>query len=101
MPKVHSAQDLHHVSRTIYSYSQLKTTRNPTQQPLQLVASIESARALVNLSTIAGWQSEYGPSLQVSVSALLVCGFPNRISVVGTDVCSLRLKIVRGDALVS
>ncbi|KZT73832.1 beta subunit of citrate lyase [Daedalea quercina L-15889] len=71
LPKVHSVQDLHHVSRIIYSFSNFNATRNPTKQPLQLVASIESARALVNLGAIAGWQSEHGPSLQVSMSALL------------------------------
>ncbi|KAH9841516.1 citrate lyase beta subunit [Rhodofomes roseus] len=71
LPKVHSVQDLDHVSRMIYSHSQLKTARNPAEQPLRLVASIESARALVNLGTIASWRSEFGPSLQVSLSALL------------------------------
>ncbi|KAI0731997.1 citrate lyase beta subunit [Fomitopsis betulina] len=71
LPKVHSVHDLHHVSRAIHSHSQYKSTRDPTEQPLHIVASIESARALVNLATIAGWQSEFGPSLRVSLSALL------------------------------
>ncbi|EPT05192.1 hypothetical protein FOMPIDRAFT_1155851 [Fomitopsis schrenkii] len=71
LPKVHSVHDLHHVSRVIRSHSQFKSTRDPTEQPLRIVASIESARALVNLGTIAGWQSEFGPSLRVSLSALL------------------------------
>jgi len=71
LPKVNSAQDLHHVCREVYSASQMSRIRDPQKQPLRLVASIESARSLVRLGEIAGWQSEYGPSLGVSLSALL------------------------------
>ncbi|KZT11995.1 citrate lyase beta subunit [Laetiporus sulphureus 93-53] len=71
LPKVNSAQDLHHVSREIYNATQLQSVRDPRLQPLRLVASIESARSMVNLKDIAGWQCEYGPSLGVTLSALL------------------------------
>ncbi|KAI0926889.1 hypothetical protein AcV5_007566 [Taiwanofungus camphoratus] len=73
LPKVNSGQDLHHVAREIYTATRLQPTRNPENQPLRLVASIESANSLLNLREIAGWQSEYGPNLMVSLSALLVC----------------------------
>lgn len=71
LPKVHSALDLHHVSRAIYVASNLQSVRDPTAQPLRLVASIESARSMINLREIAAWQSEYGRPLGVTLSALL------------------------------
>lgn len=68
LPKIHSAQDIHHVSRAIHTatHSKLRET------PLKIVPSIESARALWNLGGIAGWESEYGPEMGGSLSALLV-----------------------------
>ncbi|KAI0916965.1 hypothetical protein AcW2_007223 [Taiwanofungus camphoratus] len=71
LPKVNSGQDLHHVAREIYTATRLQPTRNPENQPLRLVASIESANSLLNLREIAGWQPEYDPNLMVSLSALL------------------------------
>ncbi|KAF8827479.1 hypothetical protein HHX47_DHR4000125 [Lentinula edodes] len=56
LPKIHSAQDLHYVSRHIHQISQ----KHPHETPLRIVPSIESARALWNLGAIAGWQSEHG-----------------------------------------
>ncbi|RDB17841.1 Citrate lyase subunit beta-like protein, mitochondrial [Hypsizygus marmoreus] len=56
LPKIHSPQDLHHVSREIYLASQ----KTPRQVPLNIVSSVESARASFNLGGIAGWKSEYG-----------------------------------------
>ncbi|KAH9936260.1 Pyruvate/Phosphoenolpyruvate kinase-like domain-containing protein [Fomitopsis serialis] len=82
LPKVHSVQDLHHVSRMVYSHSQLKTTRDPEEQPLQLVASIESARALVNLGTIAGWHQNTGP----------LSGSRCRVAVRSRRLCVVRLR---------
>lgn len=38
---------------------------------MQLVASIESARALFHIGEIAGWQSEFGPLLGGKLVALL------------------------------
>jgi hypothetical protein len=58
------------------------------------VPSIESARALWNLGSIAGWKSEYGPELGGNLSALLVrfLGFYMRES--NRLESSLQLKIV-------
>ncbi|KAJ7043912.1 Pyruvate/Phosphoenolpyruvate kinase-like domain-containing protein [Mycena alexandri] len=53
LPKVHSAEDLHVVSRAIHD-------ANTTSNPLGLVASIESAKASYNLGAIASWKSEFG-----------------------------------------
>ncbi|KAJ7712438.1 Pyruvate/Phosphoenolpyruvate kinase-like domain-containing protein [Mycena metata] len=53
LPKVHSAEDLHTVSRAIHD-------ANTTSNTLGLVASIESARASYNLGAIASWTSEFG-----------------------------------------
>ncbi|KAH9950562.1 citrate lyase beta subunit [Amylocystis lapponica] len=69
LPKVNSARDLDYVSREIYSASALQFTREP--HPLRLVASIESAKSLFNLGSIARWQSEHGPALGGKLVALL------------------------------
>jgi citrate lyase subunit beta-like protein len=68
LPKVHTAQDLHHISRAVMTASRI-THRH---FPLQFITSIESARGMWNLGTIAGWKSEYGPELGGRLSALLV-----------------------------
>lgn len=68
LPKIHSAQDLHYVSRHIHQISQ----KHPHETPLRIVPSIESARALWNLGAIAGWQSEHGALQGGAVSGLLV-----------------------------
>lgn len=72
LPKIHSAQDIHHVSREVYTASRNK----PRDSPLRIVPSIESARALWNLGGIAGWKSEHGSELGGSLSALLVRFLP-------------------------
>ncbi|KAJ6557292.1 citrate lyase beta subunit [Mycena vulgaris] len=51
LPKVHSADDLHTVSRAIHA-------ANGTS--LSLIASIESARASWNIGAIASWRSDFG-----------------------------------------
>ncbi|EMD39982.1 hypothetical protein CERSUDRAFT_150852 [Gelatoporia subvermispora B] len=71
LPKVNSALDLHHVTRQIYTHYKLTFSAQPAEQPLQLVASIESARSLLNLREIAAWQSEYGAQLGGKLVALL------------------------------
>lgn len=68
LPKIHSAEDLHHVSRQIYATNK-ETPRNP---PLNIVSSVESARASWNLGSIAQWKSEYGSELGGRLTALLV-----------------------------
>ena len=69
LPKIHSAQDLHHVSRAIFTSS----VDRHSGLPLGIIPSIESARGMWNLGHIAGWKSEYGPSFGGSLNALLVC----------------------------
>ncbi|KAF8644514.1 hypothetical protein AX16_008391 [Volvariella volvacea WC 439] len=67
LPKIHSAQDLHHVSDTIHAVVGGQSGR----RPLRLVSSVESARALWNLGDIASWKSKHGPELGGTLSALL------------------------------
>ncbi|KAJ6584766.1 Pyruvate/Phosphoenolpyruvate kinase-like domain-containing protein [Mycena capillaripes] len=61
LPKVHSADDLHTVSRAIHEAN---------GNTLGLIASIESAKASWNLGAIAAWQSEFG-KLGGTLTALL------------------------------
>lgn len=73
LPKIHSAQDLNLVSRQIYGNLQSTTAVNKQRsKPLQIVASVESAKALFYLGEIASWQSEFGPMLGGQLVALLV-----------------------------
>ena len=46
--------------------------RSPEEPPVQLVASVESARAMYNLGEIASWQSTWGAAMGGKLSALLV-----------------------------
>ncbi|ETW81540.1 hypothetical protein HETIRDRAFT_439944 [Heterobasidion irregulare TC 32-1] len=55
LPKVHSSQELHVVSSAIDASGR-------AGDPIRLVASIESARALWNLGNIANWASAHGNS---------------------------------------
>ncbi|KAI0754918.1 Pyruvate/Phosphoenolpyruvate kinase-like domain-containing protein [Daedaleopsis nitida] len=71
LPKVHSAQDLHHVSEEIYMAYRAHKFRSPDGPPVQLVASIESARAMYNLGEIASWQSRWGEGSGGKLAALL------------------------------
>ncbi|KAI0632174.1 citrate lyase beta subunit [Trametes polyzona] len=71
LPKIHSAQDLDHVSEEIFVAYKGHKFRSPDSPPVQIVASIESAKAMYNLGEIAGWQSRYGPELGGKLSALL------------------------------
>ncbi|KAJ8509117.1 hypothetical protein ONZ45_g8686 [Pleurotus djamor] len=66
LPKIHSAQDLHHVSRAIHTLA--RASREP---PLKIIPSIESARGLWNIGSIASWKSEYAPESSGVISALL------------------------------
>lgn len=66
LPKIHSMGDLDKVSQTI---SQCFSSRS-TKKPIQVVASIESARSLWSLGEIAAWKSREGVA---NVFALLVC----------------------------
>jgi hypothetical protein len=68
LPKIHSGQDLHDVSRAIHRLSD-KVRR---VEPLRIIPSIESAKAIWNLRDIASWKSDYDPKLGGILSALLV-----------------------------
>ena len=72
LPKIHSAQDLHHVSEEIYVAYRAHKLRSPEGPPVQLVASVESAKAMYNLGEIASWQSRWGSAMGGKLSALLV-----------------------------
>ncbi|TFL04025.1 citrate lyase beta subunit, partial [Pterulicium gracile] len=52
LPKIHSAADLHYVSQTIHM-----ARKGPGSGPLEIVASIESAKGLWNIGEIAQWAS--------------------------------------------
>jgi citrate lyase beta subunit len=68
LPKIHSHQDLDYVSYAVSS-----SNRGLSQRPdIQLVASIESARGVLNLSSIAGWKSSHNPQTGGELSAILV-----------------------------
>jgi len=56
LPKIHSPDDLDKVSQSI---SQRSSSR-PPRDPIKLVASIESARALWSVGDTAGWKSRDG-----------------------------------------
>lgn len=68
LPKIHSRQDLDYVSDLVSSSS-----RGFSQHPnLQIVASIESARGIWDLGSIAGWKSNHNPQVGGELSAILV-----------------------------
>lgn len=68
IPKVHSTQELDVVSKQIRTAN----SRKATPDPVNIVASIESARALYNVGQIASWRSKFGPVLGGRLTALLV-----------------------------
>ena len=82
LPKVNSARDLDCVSREIYSASALHSSRDAHE--IRLVASIESAKSLFNLGSIASWQSEHGPLHGGKLSVLLVSVLSSR------SICKIR-----------
>jgi citrate lyase beta subunit len=69
LPKIHSHQDLDYVSDAVARSS---SSRGFSQRPLQLVPSIESARGIWNLGSIAGWKSNHNPQVGGELSAILV-----------------------------
>ena len=71
LPKINSAEDLHHVSDAIHSATRLSPSRVDAA-PLKIVSSVESARALWDLGKIASWKSQHGEALGGVLSALLV-----------------------------
>ena len=65
LPKIHSVDDLEIVTDAMEAFGRAKGTIN-------FVASIESAKALYNIGTIAAWRSVYGPEKGGKLMALLV-----------------------------
>ncbi|KAI0279234.1 citrate lyase beta subunit, partial [Russula aff. rugulosa BPL654] len=64
LPKIHSVEDLETVTDAMEAIGRAKGIIN-------FVASIESARALYNIGTIAAWRSVYGPEKGGKLMALL------------------------------
>ncbi|KIK80992.1 hypothetical protein PAXRUDRAFT_157166 [Paxillus rubicundulus Ve08.2h10] len=79
LPKIHSVQDLHEVSRAI-------RTSNSSHTPLRIIASIESARAVFGLGEIASWKSEFGSEQEGKLAALLVGQNPRALDCADTSV---------------
>jgi citrate lyase beta subunit len=69
LPKIHSEQDLNHVSRAVL----ISSGGKGREVPLGIIPSIESARGMWNIRRIAEWESEYGSKLGGRLNALLVC----------------------------
>lgn len=67
LPKIHSKEDLDYASDAVQS-ALLGCHRD---KPLNIVPSIESARAMWNLGDIAKWKSKHGPQCGGEISALL------------------------------
>lgn len=73
LPKIDTVTQLDHVSREIFAaYQSNPDAVNESYGPLQLVASVESAKSLWNLDGICKWKSEYGEMLGGKLGALLV-----------------------------
>ncbi|KAG6868228.1 hypothetical protein C0993_006004 [Termitomyces sp. T159_Od127] len=68
LPKIHSAKDLHYVSSAVYE----ALGKTSLKVPVDLISSIESARAMYNLSEIAAWKSSYGSVSGGRMTALLI-----------------------------
>ena len=68
LPKIHSVEDLEIVAEAMEAIG--------TKGIINFVASIESARALYNIGTIAAWRSVYGPEKGGKLAALLVIFLP-------------------------
>ena len=70
LPKIHSHQDLDYVADAVAVFC---PSRGVSQGPnLQIIPSIESARGLWNLGSIAGWKSSHNPQMVGELSAILV-----------------------------
>ena len=92
LPKIDSVEDLETVTEAMEAIGRENGIIN-------FVASIESARALYNIGTIAAWRSVYGPEKGGKLAALLVIS--SRFLSQAATRCSLMilLLIVRGRRL--
>lgn len=67
LPKIHSTKDLDYVSRCLYDVYMTTDRENA----VNIIPSIESARAMINLRSIAGWGSNLGRQMGGRLGALL------------------------------
>ncbi|KAF8630935.1 hypothetical protein AX17_005292 [Amanita inopinata Kibby_2008] len=67
VPKVNSTADLDAVSRELHQLFK----KSPRKVPVRIITSVESAKAVWNLSSIARWKSKYGALSGGVLSALL------------------------------
>jgi len=80
LPKIHSIEELETVTDAIEAFGRAKGT-------IHFVATIESARALHNIGTIAAWRSVYGPEKGGELRALLVTPSTPPAAVTGYSPC--------------
>lgn len=67
LPKIHSSEDLDVVS------DKVAVSRGKLQDPsLNIIPSIESAKGMFNLGSIAQWKSIHGPDAGGNLNSLLV-----------------------------
>jgi len=76
LPKIHSTKDLDYASRCLYDVYMTTDRENS----VNIIPSIESARAMINLGSIAGWGSNLGRQMGGQLGALLVCSFTGAYS---------------------
>lgn len=67
LPKIHSSTDLDYVAELLSS-----GPRSTSSEPIRLVASMESARAVWDIGAIASWKALKGAEAGGLLSALLV-----------------------------
>lgn len=67
LPKIHSTKDLDYVSRCLYDVYMTTDRENA----VNIIPSVESARAMINLRSIAGWGSNLGRQMGGRLGALL------------------------------
>ncbi|KIK59391.1 hypothetical protein GYMLUDRAFT_44737 [Collybiopsis luxurians FD-317 M1] len=71
LPKIDSAHDLHYVSRHLNQVYQSLPSSYDRAAPLRIIPSIESPQALINLTSIGSWKSDFGEMQGGKVSGLL------------------------------
>jgi len=76
LPKIHGTKDLDYASRCLYEVYMTTDRENS----VNIIPSIESARAMINLESIAGWGSSLGRQMGGQLGALLVCSFTDAYS---------------------
>ncbi|KAG6897767.1 hypothetical protein C0992_011436 [Termitomyces sp. T32_za158] len=91
LPKIHSAKDLHCVSSAVFK----ALGRMSLKAPLDLIPSIESARAMYSLGEIAGWKSKYGSESGGRITALLQAIHPAQVDIIQSTFVPTSQEIFR------